>query len=84
MLFRGMAVPFPVLLLLFHKQTNHGTFHPRHRPLKYPKIVAPLMHLPESDMNYQLGKFFLSNGKILREHKVFNSSIVIVESNEDV
>lgn len=48
------------------------------------KFVAELVHLPESGMGYQLVKVFLSNGKILREHKVFNSSILMLESNEDV
>ena len=48
------------------------------------KIVAQLVHLPESGMGYQLVKVFLSNGKVLREHKVFNSSILMLESNEDV
>ncbi len=48
------------------------------------KFVAQLVHLPESGMGYQLVKVFLSNGKVLREHKVFNSSILMLESNEDV
>lgn len=48
------------------------------------KFVAQLVPLPESGMGYQLVKVFLSNGKVLREHKVFNSSILMLESNEDV
>jgi hypothetical protein len=48
------------------------------------KFVDQLVKLPESGMGYQLVKVFLSNGKILRKHKVLNSSILILESNEDI
>lgn len=47
------------------------------------KFVAQLVHLPESGMG-QLVKVFLSNGELLREHKVFNRSILMLESNEDL
>ncbi len=53
--------------------------------LKIPKkFVHQLVNLPESGMGYQLVKVFLANGKILRKHKVLNSSILILESKEDV
>lgn len=48
------------------------------------KFVEQLVRLPESGMGYQLVKVFLSNGKILREHRVLNSSILILNSDEDV
>jgi len=48
------------------------------------KFVDQLVKLPESGMGYQLVKVFLSNGKILRKHKVLNSSILILKSNEDI
>jgi hypothetical protein len=47
-------------------------------------IVKYLLHLPENGMGYQLVKVFLKNGKILRKHKVINSSILIVEEKEDI
>ena len=48
------------------------------------KFIDQLVKLPESGMGYQLVKVFLSNGKILRKHKLLNSSILILESNEDI
>ncbi len=53
--------------------------------LKIPeKFVHQLVNLPESGMGYQLVKVFLSNGKILRKHKILNSSILVLESAEDI
>ena len=48
------------------------------------KFVHQLVKLPESGMGYQLVKVFLSNGTILRKHKVLNSSILVLEPNEDI
>ena len=48
------------------------------------KFIDQLINLPESGMGYQLVKVFLSDGKILRKHKVLNSSILLLESNEDI
>ncbi len=48
------------------------------------KFVQQLVRLPESGMGYQLVKVFLSNGKILRKHIVLNSSILILETNDDL
>lgn len=48
------------------------------------KFIDQLIKLPESGMGYQLVKVFLSDGKILRKHKVLNSSILLLESNEDI
>ena len=48
------------------------------------KFVAQLVHLPETGRGYQLVKVFLPNGKVLREPKVFNSSLLMLESSEDV
>ena len=53
--------------------------------LKIPeKCVHHLVNRPETGMGYQLVKVFLSNGKILRKHKVLNSSILILEPNENI
>ncbi len=43
-----------------------------------------LTKLPESGMGYQLVKVFLLNGEVLRQQKVLNSSVLILESNENI
>ena len=48
------------------------------------KFVPQLVKLPESGMGYQLVKVFLSNGKILRKRKVLNSSILVLEHDENI
>ncbi len=48
------------------------------------KFVHQLVNLPESGMGYQLVKVFLSNGKILRKHKIVNSSVLLLEPNENI
>jgi hypothetical protein len=48
------------------------------------KFVHQLVKLPESGMGYQLVKIFLSDGKILRKRKVLNSSILILEADENI
>lgn len=35
-------------------------------------------------MGYQLVKIFLSDGKILRKRKVLNSSILVLEPDENI
>ena len=53
--------------------------------LKIPeKFVQQLVNLPETGMGFQLVKVFLSNGKILRKHKVLNSSLLLLEPNEKI
>ena len=46
------------------------------------KFINQLVKLPENGMGYHLVKVFLSNGKLLRKHKVLNSSLLIVEQGE--
>ena len=48
------------------------------------KFVHQLVNLPESGMGYQLVKVFLSNGKILRKHKIVNSSVLLLGPNENI
>jgi hypothetical protein len=43
-----------------------------------------LISLPESGMGYQLVRIFLKGGKILKKHKVLNSSLLVLEENEEV
>jgi hypothetical protein len=48
------------------------------------KFVHQLMNLSESGMGYQLVKVFLTNGKVLRKHKVLNSSILVLDTDENI
>jgi hypothetical protein len=48
------------------------------------KFVHQLVKLPESGMGYQLVKVFLTNGKVLRKHKVLNSSILVLDTDENI
>ncbi|MEO6136517.1 MAG: hypothetical protein ABIP35_15265 [Ginsengibacter sp.] len=48
------------------------------------KFVHQLVKLPESGMGYQLVKVFLTDGKVLRKRKVFNSSILVLNTDEDI
>lgn len=54
------------------------------------KIILPdrfvnyLVNLPENGMGYQLVKVFLKSGKILNHHKVINSSLLMLEENENI
>jgi hypothetical protein len=54
------------------------------------KIILPdqfvnyLVTLPENGMGYQLVKVFLKDGKVLRKHKVLNSSVLLLEEKEKI
>lgn len=47
-------------------------------------FVNRLADLPESGMGYQLVKVILRGGKILRNHKVLNSSLLVLEEDENI
>ncbi len=46
--------------------------------------ISQLLSIPEKGMGYHLVKVFLKNGKVLPKHKVLNSSILILEPNENI
>ncbi len=48
------------------------------------KWVAVLLSLPEKGMGYHLVKIILKNGKTLHKHKVLNSSVLLLEENENI
>lgn len=51
--------------------------------LKLPyTFISILANLPESGMGYQIVKVILKNGKVLHQHKVLNSEILMLEENE--
>ena len=43
-----------------------------------------LLSQPENGMGYQLVKVFLKSGKVLHHHKVINSSLLMLEENENI
>jgi len=46
------------------------------------KWINFLINLPETGMGYQLVRVILKNGKVLRNHKVLNGSLLLLEKNE--
>lgn len=46
--------------------------------------VNYLVNIPESGMAYQIVRIFLKGGKILKKHKVLNSSILLLEEGEKI
>ena len=47
-------------------------------------FISLLVRLPESGMGYQLVKVILKTGKVLHQHKVLNSEILMLEENETI
>ena len=47
-------------------------------------FINILVNLPESGMGYQIVKVILKSGRVLRQHKVFNSEILVLEENENI
>ena len=48
------------------------------------KFSNYLLQLPENGMGYQFVKVVLKSGKILRNLKVFNSSVLVVDATPPV
>ena len=47
-------------------------------------FINILVNLPENGMGYQIVKVILKSGKILNHHKVINSSLLMLEENENI
>jgi hypothetical protein len=47
-------------------------------------FINVLVNLPENGMGYQIVKVILKSGKILHQHKVVNSSLLMLEENENI
>lgn len=43
-----------------------------------------LLSQPENGMGYQIVKVILKSGKVLHQHKVINSSLLMLEENENI
>ena len=55
------------------------------RILKLPdSFINTLVNLPENGMGYQIVRVILKSGRILRQHKVINSSLLMLEENESI
>lgn len=53
------------------------------RTLQLPvKFTDELIKLSETGMGYQLVNVILTNGNVLNNHKVLNSSVLVLEENE--
>ncbi len=48
------------------------------------KFINILVNLPETGMGYQIVKVILKSGKVLHQHKVINSSLLMLENNENI
>src|SRR5204863_5750146 len=47
-------------------------------------FINILVNLPENGMGYQVVKVILKSGKVLHQHKVINSSLLMLEENENI
>ena len=47
-------------------------------------LINVLVKFPESGMGYQLVKVILKSGKVLHQHKVLNSELLMLEENENI
>lgn len=47
-------------------------------------FINILVNLPENGMGYQIVKVILKSGKILHQQKVINSSLLMLEENENI
>jgi hypothetical protein len=55
------------------------------KTLKLPEsFITILVNLPESGMGYQIVKVILKSGKVLRQHKVLNSELLMLDENENI
>ena len=47
-------------------------------------FINILFNLPENGMGYQMVKVILKSGKVLYQHKVLNSELLMIEENENI
>ena len=47
-------------------------------------FINMLVNLPENGMGYQLVKVILKSGKVLHQHKVLNSEILMLDASENI
>lgn len=55
------------------------------RTLKLPEnFINILINLPETGMGYQIVNVILKSGKVLYQHKVINSELLMLEGDENI
>jgi hypothetical protein len=47
-------------------------------------FINNLINLPENGMGYQIVRVILKSGKVLRQHKVINSELLMLGNNENI
>lgn len=47
-------------------------------------FINILVNLPETGMGYQIVKVILKTGKVLHQHKVLNSELLMLEESENI
>lgn len=47
-------------------------------------FINILISLPENGMGYQIVKVFLKSGRVLHQHKVLNSELLMLDENERI
>lgn len=54
------------------------------RTLKLPeKLMISIVNLPQNETGHRMVKIYLKNGRVLHNHRVINSEILILEDYED-
>ena len=55
------------------------------RTLKLPEnLMILIVNLPQNETGHRMVKIYLKNGKVLRNHRVINSEILILEDYEEI
>lgn len=55
------------------------------KTLKLPEnFINILINLPETGMGYQIVNVILKSGKVLFQHKVINSELLMIEGDENI
>lgn len=47
-------------------------------------FINTLINLPENGMGYQIVKVILKSGEVLHQHRVLNSELLLLGSNENI
>jgi hypothetical protein len=47
-------------------------------------FINILVNLPENGMGYQMVRVILKSGKVLYQHKVLNSELLMLDENENI
>lgn len=48
------------------------------------KWISLVLKFPETGMGYHIANIILKNGRVLKKHKIINSSVLVLEDNESI